>query len=55
MYDAVTRNTYAQLYKMAEAKRSDRLTAALVKIASRIPAVRDALTAAANASSQEKR
>lgn len=55
MYDAVTRNTYAQLFKTAEAKRSDRLTAALVKVASRIPAVRDARVASSNASSQEKR
>lgn len=55
MYDAVTRNTYAELFKAAEAKQSDRLTAALVKIASNNPAVRDALIASAKASSKEKR
>lgn len=55
MYDAITRSTYAELFKTAEAKRSDRLSAALIKTAARIPAVRDALVAALKASSQEKR
>jgi hypothetical protein len=55
MYDAITRNTYAELYKTAEAKCSDRLSAALVKIATRIPAVRDALVASSTVSSKEKR
>ncbi len=55
MYDAITRNTYAELFKTAEAKRSDRLADAIVKIASRIPAVRDALVASYKTSSKEKR
>lgn len=53
MYDATTRSTYAELFKTTEAKAPERLRAALVKIASRIPAVRDALVA--STSSKEKR
>jgi len=43
MYDATTRNTYAELVKTAEAKLPSTVTAALVKVASRIPAVRDVI------------
>ena len=43
MYDAITRNTYAELVKTAEAKMPASVSAALVKVSSRIPAVRDAL------------
>ncbi len=46
MYDAVTRNTYAELVKTAAAKTPERLKTALVKLAERQPAVRDALVAA---------
>lgn len=49
MYDAATRHTYAELFKMAEAKRSERLNAALLKVAARIPAVRDALASSISA------
>jgi hypothetical protein len=45
MYDATTRNTYADLFKTAEAKVPARLRTELVKIAIRHPAVRDALVA----------
>ena len=56
MYDATTRSTYAELFKTAEAKAPERLRAALVKIASRVPAVRDALVASTlSTSSKEKR
>jgi hypothetical protein len=43
MYDAITRNTYAELIKTAEAKMPERLSSVLVKVAARLPAVRDAL------------
>ena len=43
MYDAVTRNTYAELIKTAEAKMPQQVSLALVKMAARAPAVRDAL------------
>lgn len=46
MYDAVTRNTYAELIKTAEAKMPEQVRSALVKIAARIPAVHDALVRA---------
>lgn len=45
MYDAVTRNTYAELFKTAEAKMPERVGEALQKVASKHPAVRDALAA----------
>jgi hypothetical protein len=45
MYDAITRRTYAELFKTAEAKTPERLRTALVKVASQHPAVRDALVA----------
>ena len=53
MYDAVTRSTYAELVKTAETKMSAPLNAALVKVASRIPAVRDALVNTASQTSTE--
>ncbi len=43
MYDAVTRTTYAELFKTAEAKAPERLHTALVKVAAHNPVVRDAL------------
>lgn len=58
MYDAITRNTYAELFKTAEAKLPERVGAALVKVASKHPAVRDALVASITPSStttKEKR
>ena len=45
MYDAVTRNTYAELFKTAEAKMAERVGPALVKVAATHPEVRDALAA----------
>lgn len=55
MYDAVTRNTYAELFKTAEAKVSGRLHSALVKLAARHPAVRDALSTPISQSPKESR
>lgn len=43
MYDAVTRNTYATLIKTTEANLPPQVNAALVKVAARLPAVRDAM------------
>lgn len=59
MYDAVTRSTYQELFKTAEAKLPERVGAALVKVASKHPVVRDALmasiTPASTSGSKEKR
>lgn len=59
MYDAVTRSTYQELFKTAEAKMPERVGAALIKVASKHPAVRDAMTASvtptATSGSKEKR
>jgi hypothetical protein len=43
MYDAVTRSTYAELFKTAEAHVREHVSSDLVKIAARVPAVKDAL------------
>jgi hypothetical protein len=43
MYDAVTRATYENMIKAAEASLPAQISTSLLKVAARLPAVRDEL------------